>query len=276
MIRNILPVLILGLAACSESPAPSEPGPDTTLVLTGFQLTGDPASPNGATWTYRDTVDGVVYDLQGFIRKPAGNGPFPAVILSHGAGGSANGYSRGIANVMVSWGLVCIATNYTHAGSNVPVGLPGTAAEPGASAANVQRARGLIEILRSLGYVDLQRVAAHGHSMGAFVTTALLGAHPDLFRVASHTAGGARPDFVTGPAPAASQVTGLRTPYQLHHGDADVVVPLSSDQRLATLLVERGVTHELVVYPGATHSDVANNTVVLERIRNWYTTHGLF
>jgi hypothetical protein len=41
-------------------------------------------------------------------------------------------------------------------------------------------------------------------------------------------------------------------------------------------LLARGVTHELVVYPGADHNDVANNTTVLNRIRSWYTAHGLF
>src|SRR6185503_14244148 len=105
-------------------------------ALAGFTMAGDPTS--GSTWTYRATTDGTTYDLQGILLKPAGSGPFPAVIISHGNGGGAGGYGRSVANVMVRWGLVCIATNYTHA----PVsGSPGTASEPGASPANVLRAR---------------------------------------------------------------------------------------------------------------------------------------
>ena len=37
------------------------------------------------------------------------------------------------------------------------------------------RGHKLLEVLAALGYVDPSRVAAHGHSMGAFVTTALVG-----------------------------------------------------------------------------------------------------
>jgi dienelactone hydrolase len=218
---------------------------------------------------------GVVYDLQGILFRPAGSGPFPAVILSHGAGGNANGYSRTVARTMVTWGLAVIATNYTHAG-NAPVGSPGTAADPGASAANITRARQLVELLRSLGYVDMNRIALHGHSMGAFVTAGVLAAHPDLFRAASHTAGGARPDTVSGPAPSESQVVSIRTPYQLHHGDSDSVVALSSDQRLAGILVARGVIHELHVYAGADHDDMSQNVVMFDRVRAWYTSKGIF
>src|SRR5262249_32921372 len=116
--------------------------------LNGFTLSGDPTSANGATWTYQDTVDGVVYNLAGVLFKPAGAGPFPAVILSHGFGGNARGYSAMIAREMRNWGLVCIATNYTHAGG-VPLGSPGTALELGASNANVMRARKCREILAS-------------------------------------------------------------------------------------------------------------------------------
>ena len=69
-------------------------------------------------------------------------------------------------------------------------GISRTAAGPGASTANIARARQLVELLRGLGYVDMNRIALHGHSMGAFVTAGVLGAYPDLFRAASHTAGG--------------------------------------------------------------------------------------
>lgn len=252
----------------------SQPSPAATTLPGTFIVTGDPSAANGATWTYQATANGVTFDLQGILFKPAGAGPFGAVIVSHGAGGNANGYSRSVARTMTAWGLVVIATNYTHAGG-VPIGSPGTAAEPGAGTANIARGRQLVELLRSLGYVDLNRLAAHGHSMGAFVTAGLLAAHPDLFRAASHTAGGARPDSSAGPAPTESQVSTIRAPYQLHHGDNDMVVALSSDQRLASVLLGRGVPHELHVYPGADHDDVSQSAAVLDRVRAWYAARGM-
>lgn len=267
-------VAFAAVTACDSSP--TEPGAsDSERVLAHLVVSGSPESSTGATWTYRDTVDGVVYDLSGVLFKPAGSGPFPAIIVSHGFGGSAANYSRNVGTTMVRWGAVVIATNYTHAG-NAPAGAPGGTTEPGASAANVQRARRLAELLRALDYVDMTRLAAHGHSMGAFVTTAVAATHPDLLRAASHTAGGVRVDAVTGPAPSESQGRAIRTPYQMHHGDRDVVVALTADERLRGLLASTGTTHELHVYPGGDHDDVAFDAVVLERVRAWYARHGVF
>ena len=260
-----------GCAESSTNPAGGQP------PLFGLQITGSPESNAGATWTYRATTEGVTYDLAGVLLKPAGPGPFPAVIISHGLGGNAAGYSRNLGTTMVTWGLVSIATNYTHAGG-VALGAPGTASERGASPPNVLRARKLLEILASLGYVDLNRVAAHGHSMGAFLTTALVADRPNAFLVASHTAGGVRPDGFTGDAaaPTEAQAMTIRTPYSMHHGDLDPTVPLASDQRLSDLLTRLGVAHELVIYPGSGHNDVPTSPAVLGRIRTWYTSHGLF
>ena len=262
-------VLACSCGASQVGPTPIEPG-----LLPGLAISGDAASGDGATWTYKDTVSGITYDLQGILLKPQGNGPFPAVIISHGAVATAEGYGRAIAHVMVEWGVVCIATNYTHA-SGAPLGSPGTPIDAGASAANVSRALQLVEILRALGYVDMTRVALHGHSLGAFVTTAAAGTRPDLFRAASHTAGGMGPSVIPAVSPTASQVAGVRAPYQMHHGALDIVVPLYADQLLDEAFDAQGVKHELVIYATAGHDDVRVNSTILTRIREWYSSHGV-
>ena len=278
--RFVLAVLALVVplvSSCAESSGPTAPGPEdaSARVRAHLVVTGSPESSAGATWSYRDTVAGVIYDLAGVLLKPAGSGPFPGVIVSHGFGGSATNYSRNVGTTIVKWGAVVIATNYTHS-LTAAIGSPGTSSDLGASVANVQRARQVAEILRALGYVDMSRLAAHGHSMGAFVTTGLAATHPTLLRVASHTAGGVVPAGGVVAAPIEAQGSAIRTPYQMHHGDRDVVVALSADQRLATLLSAAGTTHELHVYPGAEHNDVAFDTVVLDRVRAWYQRLGLF
>ena len=271
--RRFLAAALVILSACSSS-TPSET-PDTNSNL-AFALQGDPASALGATWTLRGTENGVFYDLEGVLFKPAGNGPFPAVIISHGFGGNARGYARGIATEMVNWGMVTIATNYTHA-TGVPLGSPGGSTELGASSANVQRAKQVHGILMRLGYVDSTRVTAHGHSMGAYVTIALIGAHPALFRAASLTAGGIRAGLsaTPGAAPVESQVVNTRVPLQMHHGDVDNVVPISQAQRLDSLLTRLNVSHQLVVYPGWDHDDPSRSPLVLERVREWYRQWGV-
>ena len=276
-IRASVLVFAALLAACrgSDSSSPTTPSPPSSSppVSSGFVLQGDPESAQGATWTYRGSLDGVTFDLQGILLKPAGPGPFGAVIISHGAGGNVSALPRTIAIEMRRWGLVGVATNYTHSAA-VPMGAPGTENDPGASDANVQRGHAVREILRTLSYVDQGRVAAHGHSMGAFVTTALIAAYPNDFRVASHTAGGVRlPGIIAGPAPSEAQARAIRTPYQLHHGDEDVVVPIAQDQRLDTVLQGIGAVHEFHVYPGVDHTEVAQDPTVLARIRAWYSAH---
>src|SRR3954469_17825742 len=104
--------LLCAVAACHHSPATvplSAPG-DPAL-----SITGNPESASGATWTLVGTLEGTPVDLQGLLLKPRGRGPFPAVVLSHAAGGNAKPYGGKLGSVMRTWGLVCIAVNYTHA-----------------------------------------------------------------------------------------------------------------------------------------------------------------
>ena len=55
-----------------------------------------------------------------------------------------------------------------------------------------------------------------------------------------------------------------------------MVVPLASDQRLASVLAGRSVIHELHVYAGADHDDVSQNAMVLDRVRAWFAATGIF
>jgi dienelactone hydrolase len=265
--------LAMALAASSVACRDTPSGPTGSDGIPGFTLGGDPASSSGATWSYVAQESSIAYDLQGILLKPTGAGPFPAVIISHGRESSAGSYSLDVARVMVGWGLVCIATNYTFAGG-VPIGAPGDSSEASASPNNVARARRLVDILSGLGYVDMNRVALHGHSAGAFVTEVTAAAHPDLFRAASHTAGGIASNESLFP-PTESEIANIRAPYQMHHGERDDSVPLVADELFAAALRRRGVVNELLTYPGAGHDDISLDPAVLNLIRGWYRSKGV-
>jgi dienelactone hydrolase len=237
-----------------------------------FSIQGDPRAMAGATWTYRSTDSGVPYSLEGVLFIPAGSGPFPGIVISHGKGGSARNYSSNIARQVVNWGLVVIATNYTHASEQVEAGNEPKGPD-GASEANVLRAHKARDLLSCLNLVDLNRVAAHGHSMGAFVTGQLLGSFPADFLVASHTAGGVSQGPNATRRDAAELIV---TPYQLHHGDLDTVVALFQDQTLANILAANSVDYEFIVYPGYDHQEITTDELMLNRVREWYEGHGLF
>lgn len=228
--------MLCALAACHRhaliSVPASAPG-DPVL-----SIAGDPESESGATWTLVGTLDGTTVDLQGILLKPRGPGPFPAVVLSHGAGGDAQSYGHALGGVMRTWGLVCIAVNYTHA-RGVPLGAPGTVLQQGASPPNAFRAHAAVTVLARVRYVDVQRVAAHGHSMGAFVTTAFVAAYPGDVRVGSHTAGGVLVDAIHHdgiPLPSVAEARRVQAPYQWHHGLLDYAVPFFLDSRFDSVL----------------------------------------
>ncbi|MBK6686753.1 MAG: dienelactone hydrolase family protein [Deltaproteobacteria bacterium] len=262
----------------SDAQGATDVGIDEGPHCADWVVQGDPTSARGATWTFQSTEGGVSYDLSGVLLTPAGAGPFPAVVISHGRGGQANGYSLNIGLVMRQWGMVVIATNYTHArgGGGLPSGVEGQ--DQGASPENLLRAQQTRRLLACRPEVDLSRVAAHGHSMGAMVTGALVGRYPALFQAASHTAGGVGDGGLVNDGvftTSAADVATIRAAYQLHHGEDDEVVPVALGARMADLLAAAGVTHEWWPYAGYNHAAISQDPVMLERIRTWYQAHGL-
>jgi dienelactone hydrolase len=270
-------------AACEQDPGSS---PDLAasdanaggVDCTKLQVTGTSTSPGGATFTYDSIDEGTHYRLRGILVAPSGAGPFPAVVISHGKGGTPNGYSKMMATHMASWGLVAIGVQYSHAPSDD--GEPQGA--DGASTENILRAYKARQLLSCVAPVDQQRVAAHGHSMGAFVTGGLLASYPTAFRAASHTAGGTCP--AGNPCTPETLAPQIRTPYQLHHGDNDCTVGLRLGQALDTVLATSNVSHELRVYeytrPMCTcpcnaddHQLITQDASMLSRVRDWYTSH---
>ena len=275
--RSFLAVAALALVGCASQSRVGSPGAAvaTTVPDSGaFEIAGDPRQSSGAPWSFRGKVDGVQYDLTGVLLVPTGPGPFPAVVLSHGNGGSARFIAEQVGRTMVTWGFVCIAVDYTHA-VGVPRGAPGGPSETGASRANVLRAHMTRELLRRLPYVDNARVAAHGHSLGAYLQVAWFAAYPGDVKVASHTGGGIRPPRSRiVPAPTVEEAERIRVPYQLHHGSADETVPLEWDELLASVLREHGVETALYVYDGG-HLAPRSNPLMFERVRAWYAMHGV-
>src|SRR5262249_31402456 len=148
--------------------------------------------------------------FNGILLKPAGTGPFPAVVIQHGAGGTATGYSLEKANEMLPWGLVCIGPTLTHVagGETNPVNM-------GFCPENLERARACLNILSSLPYVDTNRLAIFGHSMGAFASIGDASALASTLRACAITSGGVTPDAAgtNNAAPTVSEATGARSPF---------------------------------------------------------------
>jgi dipeptidyl aminopeptidase/acylaminoacyl peptidase len=219
----------------------------------GFRLDGE-----------RFTFDDGKGTIRGILVKPAGKGPFPAVLISHGLGSTAERFARPKVREFVKWGFVCLAPDYTHSDPQ------GDRRTFGASTENLRRARQCLDLLASLPEVDARRVCAYGNSMGAFVTVGLAAAEPGRLAAAAITAGGV--NRVGGfAAPAQESAAAIRTPFCILHGTRDTTVPPERSALLESVLKEKKVDCQRHLFEGVghdLHSTRADD--VGARIKAWF------
>lgn len=248
------------------------------LLLVSSLHAADGLQLEGERWTYREGDR----EMTGILVKPEGTGPFPAVLISHGRGGSAGSFGMQKAREMVSWGFICIAPDYTHAGPAMggkgkgpAVKGAAPAGDLGASAENLRRAKTCLDLLEKMPEVDPKRLAAYGHSMGGFVTIGLAATEPERLKAAAITGSGVSPREGF-PAPAVSAVATIRTPFLILHGDADPVVRPDQSAAFAEALKAAGVEHERILYPGEGHPiDQSKREDVFTAVRDWFAKFGV-
>ena len=261
---------VLEARSLPANPGPAAPSGD-------FQLDGE-------RWTYREGE----FVMSGILVKPEGEGPFPAVLISHGLGGSAESFGLTKAREMVRWGFVCIAPSYTHSVAtlgNRPgsphAGPPPRAArggqqpaDYGASEENLRRGRTCLELVGRMPEVDANRLYAYGHSMGGFVTIGLAAIEPDRLQAAAITGSGIAP--AEGfPAPSAAMAERVRTPFLILHGGADPVVRPRQSADFKAILDENRVPNERTLYDGEGHPiDQTQRERVFAAVRAWFEKHG--
>lgn len=217
--------------------------------------------------------------VSGILLKPEGKGPFPAVVISHGLGGSAESFGLVKATEMLKWGIVCIAPEYTHSGRVMARPAAGgargpTPANAGASEENLRRASVCISILRSMPEVDAKRIAAYGHSMGGFVTISLAAQLPELKAAAITGSGLAlRAGYA---APSTGTAEKIRTPFLMLHGTNDTTVRPEQSLALKQLLDRNQVPNDRLVADGQGHPiDQTMREDVFRLIREWFAKNGV-
>jgi dipeptidyl aminopeptidase/acylaminoacyl peptidase len=222
--------------------------------------------------TYIKTKDGLY--VAAAIRKPKGDGPFPAIILFHGAPGGRGmeqlvGWSRGATGGPV-WerflqeGFVVAIADY-RGGDWSTMNVPST----GPSATAIDDGLAVIEHVKALPYVDGSRISLYGVSLGGnlvayliskvpTIHAAILGAPaPIWFLGVSMPAGGGRPDF-SKPTPdlavAEANIAPIRTPALILVGTEDRLLTMATT--LHDLLEKAGKPVRMDVYEHGYHDFV--------------------
>jgi len=106
--------------------------------------------------------------IQGFLAKPDGTGPFPAVIGLHGCGGMHETTKQKLADDLVAWGYVTLLVDSFTTRDIDHACTPDRFV--GIFSKRTTDAYGALAFLARQPFVDTRRVAAVGFSQGAGIT----------------------------------------------------------------------------------------------------------
>src|SRR6202521_1034507 len=168
------------------------------------------------------------------------DGPVPAVIALHGAGGDVSSMER-YATVLAAEGFAVYLLHY----------FDRTGVEP-ADLQSMKRNFPLwmktlwdaISFIETQPQVDRERIALLGFSLGAYLSVANSAIDPRVKAVV---------EFFGGMPKEMRFFMRRLCPVLILHGEADPTVPVEEAYQLQKLLEKKGIAHEIKVYPGAGH-----------------------
>ena len=105
--------------------------------------------------------------IQGYLAKPDGAGPFPAVVVLHGCAGMHDTTKQKLADDLVAWGYVVLFVD-SFATRGIDHACTSSAFRTGLK--RTSDAYGALIFLARQTFVDSQRVAAVGFSQGGWIT----------------------------------------------------------------------------------------------------------
>jgi dienelactone hydrolase len=204
--------------------------------------------------TLTNVTPGTPQEITATLVRPAGEGPFPAVVQLHGCGGleaqsyrwarwfAQHGY---VALVMDSFGPRHVNGDCRSGPDEPPV------------TARFDDAFGALRYLQSLPYIRGDRVAAVGWSQGGVYAMAVING-PSLERAKKRGVELPAPGFAAGIGIYPGGCLSLLNEQAIHPllvliGGADDWTPAATCARMVDAMRARGADATIVVYPGAYH-----------------------
>ena len=265
--------VIVAMAEIHENPGSNKPLPYDEYI----RVVSESDSP--VSKTYIKSKDGLY--IAAAIRKPKGDGPFPAIIMFHGAPGGRGmeqlvGWSRGdtggpVWERFLQEGYVVAVADYRGGNYNL-TSVPST--EGGLPTA-IDDGMAVIDYVKALPYVDSSNLNLYGVSLGGnlvlhlvsltTVNSAILGAPAPIWflGITMPTGGsGARdPDFYKNfkpdPEIIKKNIEPIKTPLLILVGTEDSLLPM--DRRLHDILAQAGKTVRMEIYEHGYHDFCLGN-----------------
>ena len=192
-----------------------------------------------------ETVAKLPTTIDGYLSKPDGAGPFPAIVYLHGCSGLFSTTRARIGALLTSWGYVSLAVDsFTSRGIKDACrgGMPPRQAD----------ALGALLYLSNLPSVDAKRIAVVGSSQGGIVALRLASTQDvKLFDVPDDLKFKAAVAYYPLCGVASKQ---LVVPTIILIGELDDWTPAIDCERWMALRAGKGAPVKLVVYPGAYHA----------------------
>lgn len=183
--------------------------------------------------------------IQGFLSKPNGAGPFPAIVHLHGCGGLSDERRSSAARQFTDWGYVTLVVDsFTTRGIT-------EACDWSQMPTRQADASGALAFLSALPIVDRERIAIVGYSQGGMVALGIASERAQLFET---------PERVNFKAAVAyyplcsAALDKLELPTLVLIGELDDWSPAVECERLAKRLDRSGAPLTLAVLPEAQHS----------------------
>jgi predicted peptidase len=121
----------------------------------------------------------------------------------------------------------------------------------------------VVDLVKSIKH-DKRRTYIMGLSMGGMGTMEAISRNPKMFAAASPICGGADLSYVSKYA--------KRVPLWVHHGDADIVVPVRHSRELVKAVQDQGVEIKYSEYPKVNHNSW-DNAFKQPDLLSWIFSH---
>jgi len=168
------------------------------------------------------------------------DGPIPAVIALHGAGGNVSGMER-YASTLAAEGFAVYLLHYFD--------------RTGTESADLQSMKrnfplwmktlwDAISFVETQPLVDRERIALLGFSLGAYLSLANSAIDPRVRAVV---------EFFGGMPKEMKLFMRRLCPVLILHGEADPTIPVEEAYQLQKLLEKKGIPYEIKIYPAAGH-----------------------